>query len=100
MGDIISSIIAAPFLCIGWILIGFIAGALARRIMGATNQPFWSDLVLGIIGSFVGGFVASLLGFYQPNGGLSAFLVNIVVATLGAVILIAIGRALRGQRIA
>lgn len=100
IGDIVSSIIAAPFICIGWIIIGFIAGALARRIMGASNQPFINDIILGFIGSILGGLVASLLGFYRPETGLSAFLVNIVVATLGAVIVIAIGRAIRGQRIA
>ena len=100
IGALISDIIRAPFICIGWIIIGFVAGALARRIMGASNQPFINDIILGFIGSFIGGFVASLLGFYQPNGGLTAFLVNIIVATLGAVILIAIGRTIRGQRIA
>jgi uncharacterized membrane protein YeaQ/YmgE (transglycosylase-associated protein family) len=100
IGGLISDIIRAPFICIGWLIIGFIAGALARRVMGASNQPFINDIILGIIGSFVGGFVVSLLGFYQPDTGITAFLVNVVVATIGAIILIAIGRAIRGQRIA
>lgn len=100
VGDIITGLIRAPFLCIGWIIIGFVAGALARRIMGSSNQPFWNDIILGLIGSFVGGFIASLLGFWRPEAGIGAFLVNIVIATLGAAVLIAIGRAIRGQRIA
>lgn len=97
IGGLIGAIIAAPFLFIGWIISGFIAGALARRVMAARNMPFWNDIILGILGGIVGGFVVGLLGFYTPETGLSAFIVNILVAVVGAVILIWIGRKIRGQ---
>lgn len=99
IGALIGDIIAAPFICIGWIIVGAIAGAVARQIMGSRDQPFISDLILGLIGAVVGGFVASLLGLYRPEGGLGLVLVNLVVAIVGAIILIAIGRAIMGRRV-
>ncbi|HEX2907971.1 MAG TPA: GlsB/YeaQ/YmgE family stress response membrane protein [Phototrophicaceae bacterium] len=100
IGALIGDIIAAPFICIGWIIIGAVAGALARQIMGSTDKPLISDLILGLIGAMVGGFVASLLGLYKPAGGLGLLLVNLVIAIVGAVILIAVGRAVMGRKVA
>ena len=96
IGNIISGIISAPFLCIGWIIVGAIAGAVARSLMGSRDESFLSDMILGLVGAVVGGFIASLLGFYRPEGGLELVLVNLVLAIIGAIILIAIGRALTG----
>jgi uncharacterized membrane protein YeaQ/YmgE (transglycosylase-associated protein family) len=98
MGDLIGSIIAAPFICIGWIVVGIIAGALARQLTGSRDANFLSDMILGLIGAFVGGLLASLLGFYKPEGGLELVLVNLVISTIGAAILIVVGRALTGGR--
>mgnify|MGYP001432397014 CR=1 FL=1 len=95
IGGIIGGIISAPFICIGWLIVGAIAGALARRFMGAKDRPLINDLVLGLLGALVGGFVASLFDLYKPDGGLGLLLVNLVVATVGAMILIFIGRAIR-----
>jgi uncharacterized membrane protein YeaQ/YmgE (transglycosylase-associated protein family) len=94
----ISSIVSAPFICIGWIVIGIIAGALARRIMGSKNRPLIEDLILGLIGAVIGGFIARLLGWGIPSGGIMLVIVNLVIATIGAVALIAIGRMIRGRR--
>jgi uncharacterized membrane protein YeaQ/YmgE (transglycosylase-associated protein family) len=96
VGDIISGIVSAPFLCIGWIIVGAIAGAVARSLMGSRDESFLSDMILGLIGAVVGGFIASLLGFYRPDGGIELVLVNLALAIIGAIILIAIGRALFG----
>lgn len=94
--EIINGILAAPFICFGWIIVGAIAGALARTLMGTTNAPFIADLLLGIIGAFVGGFIASLLNADPRPGswGLELVLLNLLIATIGAVILIAIRRVL------
>lgn len=99
MGDFIGGIIAAPFYCIGWIIIGLIAGALARRVMGSTNASAGADIVLGLIGAFIGGIVLGLLGFQngrviEPGLGIG----SIVTALIGAIIVIAIGRAFSGRR--
>jgi uncharacterized membrane protein YeaQ/YmgE (transglycosylase-associated protein family) len=97
--DLIGDIVAAPFICIGWLIVGAIAGALAHSVM-KSSAPLLGDIILGLIGAVVGGFVLGLFGFYAPETGLSAVLANILIATIGAVILIALGRMLRGQRVA
>ncbi len=96
ISDVINTIVSTPFICIGWIIVGAIAGAAARSLMGSRDAPFLSDLILGLIGAVIGGFIAGLLGFYKPEGGLTLVLVNLILAIIGAVILIAIGRAISG----
>jgi uncharacterized membrane protein YeaQ/YmgE (transglycosylase-associated protein family) len=99
IGGTITGILAAPFICIGWLIVGAIAGALANSFM-KTNQPLIADIILGLLGALIGGFIVSIFDLPRPEEGLSGVLASIVVATIGAVILIAIVRALRGQRVA
>lgn len=95
---IIQGLISAPFICIGWIIVGIVAGALARRLMGARDYPFVQDFILGIAGALVGGFLANLFGLSRPDGGISAFLTSIVIATIGAMVLIGARRVITGRR--
>ncbi len=79
---------------IGWIIIGAIAGALSKLIMpGDDPGGIIVTILLGIAGAFVGGFLASLVGLGE--GGI---IWTIIVATIGAIILLAIYRALVGGR--
>ena len=79
---------------IGWIIIGLIAGALGKLIMpGDDPGGIIITILLGIAGAIVGGFLAGLIGL--GGGGI---LWTIVVATLGAIILLAIYRAMVGSR--
>lgn len=80
---------------IAWIVVGLIAGALAKLIMpGDDPGGIIVTILLGIVGAFVGGFVVNLLG----GAGVSGFsLWSIVVATLGAIILLAIYRMVAGR---
>jgi uncharacterized membrane protein YeaQ/YmgE (transglycosylase-associated protein family) len=96
--DFIADVLASPFICIGWIIVGAIAGAVARQITKASDQPLINDLILGLIGAFIGGLVASILGFSKPDGGITLVIVNLVIAIVGAVIIIGLGRMLRGRR--
>jgi len=81
---------------IGWIIIGLIAGALAKFIMpGDDPGGFIITILLGIAGAIVGGFLASLIGI---GGG--GTLWTIIIATIGAIILLAIYRAVAGSRAA
>ncbi len=75
---------------IAWIVVGLIAGVLAKLIMpGDDPGGFIVTIILGIVGAFVGGFVVNLLG----GAGVSGFNIwSILVATLGAIILLAIYR--------
>ncbi len=73
------------------ILVGLIAGWAAGKIMKGSGYGTPTNIVLGVVGAVVGGFLVRLVGF-QPMGGLIS---SIVTATLGAVVLIAIARKLK-----
>lgn len=75
---------------LAWIVVGLIAGALAKLIMpGDDPGGIIVTILIGIVGAFVGGFVVNLLG----GAGVSGFnFWSILVATLGAIILLAIYR--------
>lgn len=76
---------------LSWIVVGGLAGILAKWIMGDSAGCVFTVL-LGIVGALIGGFIMSLLGF----GGVSGVNIwSILVATLGAVVLLAIVRLLR-----
>lgn len=96
--EFIGRLIATPFICVAWIIIGFLAGALARRIMGSKNAGCASDIVLGLIGVFVGGFIATMFDLNRPDGGFSGLVVSLLVGVVGACVLIALGRIIRPQR--
>jgi uncharacterized membrane protein YeaQ/YmgE (transglycosylase-associated protein family) len=98
MGDFITGLIASPFYCIGWLIIGFVAGALARRIMGSANANFVSDIVLGLIGSFLGGLILGFLGFQNGTLDVGLGIGSIITAIIGAVVVIWIGRLITGRR--
>ena len=72
---------------LGWIVVGFIAGALATRVAGHKMGCVMSILI-GVAGAFVGAFLASLVGFSGDVG----FFGEIVVAFIGAVVLLALIR--------
>lgn len=73
-----------------WIVFGAIAGWVADIVM-ASDHGLIEDVVLGVIGAFVGGFIMNQFG--QP--GVTGFnIYSLVVAVIGAVVLIFIGRAL------
>jgi uncharacterized membrane protein YeaQ/YmgE (transglycosylase-associated protein family) len=79
---------------IALIIIGLIAGALAKLIMpGDDPGGIIVTILIGIAGSLVGGFLASLIGL--GDGG---WIWSIIVATIGAIILLAIYRMLVGGR--
>jgi uncharacterized membrane protein YeaQ/YmgE (transglycosylase-associated protein family) len=74
-----------------WIVFGAIVGWIASAVMG-TSEGLLLDIVLGIVGAVLGGWLMSLLG----KGGVTGFnLYSFLVAILGAIVLIAIVRAIR-----
>ena len=69
-----------------WLAVGAVAGILARKIMGGTSPfGFIGDIILGIVGGVLGGYLMALVGLGNTTGGLIA---TIVTAIIGAVILI------------
>lgn len=75
---------------IGFLIIGLIAGWLAGLLMKGEGFGLLGNLVLGVVGAFVGGFALRLFGFAAIG-----LIAELITATLGAVILIALGRVLR-----
>lgn len=74
-----------------WILAGLVAGWLTGKIMKGSGYGFFVDILLGIAGAFVGGFIARHLGL-DPSGG---FIYSTLVAVGGAIILVIIFRLIK-----
>jgi len=83
---------------ITWIILGGLAGWIASKIAGTDkSQGILGNIIVGIIGAFVGGLVVSLFGIEGVTGfNIWSFL----VALLGAVIALAIWKAVSGRRTA
>ena len=80
---------------IAWLVVGILAGWLAERITGR-DHGLLTNLIVGVAGAFIGGLmVSTLLGFRYVEG---FNLPSIVVATLGAVILLAVFGGFQGRR--
>jgi uncharacterized membrane protein YeaQ/YmgE (transglycosylase-associated protein family) len=80
---------------IGWIVLGLIAGFIASKIVNRTGEGFFMDIVLGIVGALVGGFIFNALG----AAGITGFnLYSMVVAVIGAIVLLLVYHALFGRR--
>ncbi len=84
--------IAVPHGFWGWLLIGLIAGWLAGKIARGRGFGCITDIILGIVGSFIGGWVFVKLGIF--GGG---FWYSLAAATLGAVILVSIAHLFSGD---
>ena len=74
-----------------WLVVGLIAGFLASLVMRGGGYGIVGDIIVGIIGAFIGGFLASLVGI-----GAGGFIGTIIIAFIGACILIAILRLVSG----
>ncbi|HCG7967674.1 TPA: GlsB/YeaQ/YmgE family stress response membrane protein [Vibrio parahaemolyticus] len=71
---------------ISWIILGLIAGALAKWLMPGKDGGGWiATILLGIAGAFVGGFLGGIIGF---GGATGVNIGSIITATLGAFILL------------
>ncbi len=85
-----------------WLLIGLIAGALAGRVVRGSGFGILGDIVVGLVGAFVGGWILNAV----TGGGdaTSSFVGECVVAFLGAVVLLWLVRLVssggRGHRTA
>ena len=79
--------------CLSWIVLGLIAGALAKLIMpGRDPGGIIVTILLGIAGAVVGGFLSTLVGF----GTVSGFdFRSLLIAVIGAIVLLAVYRAIK-----
>ena len=87
-GDMIMGIIS-------WIVLGLIAGFIGSKIVDRRGQGFWLDIALGIVGAVVGGFVFDLFG---ASGVTGLNIYSMIVAVVGAVVVLLIYNAVMGTR--
>ncbi len=79
---------------IGWIILGLLAGFLASKIVNRTGEGIALDIVLGVVGAVVGGFLFNLIG----QVGVTGFnLWSLFVAVIGAVLLLVAYHMLTGR---
>jgi uncharacterized membrane protein YeaQ/YmgE (transglycosylase-associated protein family) len=76
-----------------WLIVGLVSGVLASLVVG--GYGLLADIVIGIVGAFVGGWLFRSAGWSAPWDGLAG---TIFVAFIGAVILLVLLRVLRGAR--
>jgi uncharacterized membrane protein YeaQ/YmgE (transglycosylase-associated protein family) len=77
------------------IIIGFIAGVIAKFIMPGDNEPagFILTAILGIVGAFVATFLGQALGWYRPGEG-----AGLIGAVVGAIIVLLVYGMIAGRR--
>ena len=80
---------------ISWIILGLIAGFIGSKIVNRQGQGFWLDIVLGIIGALVGGFLFDMFG---ASGVTGLNIYSMIVAVVGAVVVLLIYNAVTGRR--
>ncbi|HEX3235030.1 MAG TPA: GlsB/YeaQ/YmgE family stress response membrane protein [Gemmatimonadales bacterium] len=79
---------------LAWIILGLIAGFLGSKIVNKTGEGVLTDIVLGVIGAVVGGWLFNRFGAAGATG-LNVW--SLVVATIGAVIVLVLYHALAGK---
>ena len=82
---------------LSWIIVGLVAGWLAGLIVRGSGYGVLWDIVLGIIGAIVGGFIAGAV-FNIPNPVSGINITTIIVSIIGAVIVVWISRLFTGRR--
>lgn len=80
---------------IGWIVVGFVAGALSGLFIGdRTARGCLPNIIIGVLGGIVGGWIAQQLGYDTTRGFIGA----VLVAFVGAIVVRLLLRALEGGR--
>ncbi len=80
---------------IAWIILGLIAGFIGSKIVNKSGEGVLLDIVLGIVGAIVGGFIFS---FFGANGVTGLNIYSLVVAVIGAIVVLVIYHAISGRR--
>ena len=81
---------------LAWLLLGLIAGFIASKIVNKTGEGLILDIVLGIVGAFVGGWLFSFFG----HTGVTGFnLYSMFVAVIGAIVVLLVYHAVVRRRV-
>ncbi len=80
---------------LAWIILGLVAGFIGSKIVNKSGQGLVLDIVLGIVGAIVGGFIFDAVGQVGVTG---LNLYSLIVAVIGAVVVLVIYHAVAGRR--
>ena len=80
---------------LAWLIVGLVAGYLGSLLVNRSGEGMIRDIVLGIVGAFVGGYIFNAMGSVGVTG---LDLRSIMVATVGAVVLLVLYHAIAGGR--
>ncbi len=81
---------------IAWLILGLIAGFIGSKIVNKSGDGLILDIVLGIVGAFVGGYLFTLFGA-TPVTGLNIY--SLFVAVVGAIIVLVVYHAIVGRSV-
>jgi uncharacterized membrane protein YeaQ/YmgE (transglycosylase-associated protein family) len=88
----------APYMgIVSWIVLGLIAGFIGSKIVNRSGEGFLLDIVLGVVGSVVGGWLFTAFGAAGVTG---LNLWSLVVAVVGAVVVLVVYHAVAGRSVA
>jgi uncharacterized membrane protein YeaQ/YmgE (transglycosylase-associated protein family) len=80
---------------LAWIILGLIAGFISSKVVNHSGEGMVIDIVLGVVGAFVGGFLFNMFG----AAGVTGFNIwSLLVATLGAIVVLVVKHAITGRR--
>ena len=77
---------------LAWIVLGLIAGFIGSKIVNKSGEGFFLDIILGIVGAVVGGYLFSIFGGHGVTG---LNLYSFVVAVIGAILVLVVYHAIR-----
>ena len=81
---------------VAWIILGLISGFIASKIVNKTGEGVLLDIVLGIVGAVVGGWLFATFGMAGVSG---VNLYSMLVAVIGAVVVLVLYHAITGRRV-
>jgi len=77
---------------LAWIVLGVVAGFIGSKIVNKSGDGFFLDLILGVIGAVVGGW---LFSFFGAHGVTGLNIYSLIVAVIGAVVVLVVYHALK-----
>lgn len=80
---------------LAWIVLGLLAGFIASKVVNGSGGSLLLDLVLGVVGAFVGGVIFTRFGGPDVSG---LNILSVLVATVGAIVVLVVYHAVTGRR--
>ncbi len=77
---------------LAWIVLGLVAGFIGSKIVNKSGEGFFLDIILGVVGAVVGGWVFSLVG---ASGVTGLNIYSLIVAVIGAIVVLVAYHAIR-----